>query len=297
MARKPRISPAQLDHCVLLVRDLATARARLSALGFTVAPDGVHPFGTANCCVYLADGFFLEPLAVASKAAAAKAMRNENVFVARDRAFRLRNGDNGFSALVVASDDAIADHRRYRKGGWSAGRKLEFARAFTDAQGNSGKASFRLAFCSDPASPDALFFSCERVAVPHVDRTALQRHENGVTGLSQVIVSEEQPARFADVMEYILDTAPVKTDAEIGFDASGVQIRIMKPDTMRNVFAIAREARDRGLRLEGLVFHVSSLAGLAERFKANGVEHSARLGRVIVPAAPGQGAFFVFEEA
>ena len=53
-----------LDHVVLPVADLGVARARLTALGFTVAPDGLHPFGTANCCVYLADGTFLEPLAV-----------------------------------------------------------------------------------------------------------------------------------------------------------------------------------------------------------------------------------------
>ena len=51
--------PRALDHLVLPTTSLAVARDRLTTLGFTVAPDGVHPFGTVNCCIYLADGTFL----------------------------------------------------------------------------------------------------------------------------------------------------------------------------------------------------------------------------------------------
>ncbi len=73
-----------LDHLVLPTAGLDTARQRLEALGFTVAPMGVHPFGTRNCCVYLADGTFMEPLAIGDAAVADDAARAGNVFVARD---------------------------------------------------------------------------------------------------------------------------------------------------------------------------------------------------------------------
>ncbi|RVA54992.1 VOC family protein, partial [Mesorhizobium sp. M7A.F.Ca.CA.001.08.1.1] len=53
-----------LDHLVLPTQSLEVARARLAALGFVVAPTGIHPFGTENCCVFLADGTYLEPLSV-----------------------------------------------------------------------------------------------------------------------------------------------------------------------------------------------------------------------------------------
>jgi len=53
MTRTTGIHP--LDHLVLPTRSLDVARARLSSLGFVVAPTGIHPFGTENGCVLLAD--------------------------------------------------------------------------------------------------------------------------------------------------------------------------------------------------------------------------------------------------
>jgi hypothetical protein len=97
-------NPRPLDHLVLPVEDLETTRARHAALGFTVAADARHPFGTENACVFFADGSYLEPLAVASREECEQAARDGNVFVARDQAHRFRLGDTGFSAVVVGSE-------------------------------------------------------------------------------------------------------------------------------------------------------------------------------------------------
>src|SRR5262245_2548519 len=126
-----------IDHLVLPTADLRVAAARLSALGFTVAPVGVHPFGTTNCCVYLAGGTFLEPLAIGDAAAAALAVRAGNVFVSRDAAFRMHDGQEGFSAIVFGTANAVADHERFNRHGISAGEMLEFSRPFVDAAGSS----------------------------------------------------------------------------------------------------------------------------------------------------------------
>ena len=67
-----KTSPHPLDHLVLPTASLDVARARLTSLGFVVAPTGIHPFGTENCCVFLADGTYLEPLAVGDEQAATK---------------------------------------------------------------------------------------------------------------------------------------------------------------------------------------------------------------------------------
>ena len=64
-----------LDHLVLPVPSLELARAHLDALGFTIAPQGTHPFGTINACVFFADGTFLEPLAVGDPVTVAPAQR------------------------------------------------------------------------------------------------------------------------------------------------------------------------------------------------------------------------------
>ena len=157
--KEPREARA-IDHAVLPVESLEEARERLSALGFTVAPDGVHPFGTENACVYFSDGTFLEPLAIAQREDCEATAQEGNVFTARDQAFRFRCGENGFSAVAFASDDAKRDQKAFRKAGFSAGKKLKFKRKFTDAKGKSGNVEFRLAFAADLRAPDAFFFTC-----------------------------------------------------------------------------------------------------------------------------------------
>src|SRR5436190_12620545 len=150
----PASQARPLDHVVLPVADLAAARARLTALGFTVAPDGVHPFGTANCCVYLRDGTFLEPLAIGDAAQASASALGGNVFTARDAAYRRAVGNDGFSALVITTADAGADQAAFAAAGLSAGEILEFSRPFVGAAGARDTASFRLAFAADRHAPD-----------------------------------------------------------------------------------------------------------------------------------------------
>ncbi len=88
MSKTTQENPHPLDHLVLPTTSLDCARTRLTSLGFVVAPTGVHPFGTENCCVFFADGTYLEPLAVGDERTAATAVGEGNVFVARDRAYR-----------------------------------------------------------------------------------------------------------------------------------------------------------------------------------------------------------------
>ena len=114
------LSHRPLDHLVLPVVDLATARLRLSALGFAVAPEARHPFGTENACVYFADSTYLEPIAIADQQ-----IYDQNIvkaeFVRRDRAYRFRNGDDGLSAIVLKSEDAEADHAEFAEAGVGVG--------------------------------------------------------------------------------------------------------------------------------------------------------------------------------
>ena len=54
----------QLDHLVILVRDLESAIADYTALGFTVQRGGTHADGaTHNALVGFADGSYLELIA------------------------------------------------------------------------------------------------------------------------------------------------------------------------------------------------------------------------------------------
>ncbi|AWC23898.1 hypothetical protein CO731_03371 [Aminobacter sp. MSH1] len=282
MTKSPSDSPRPLDHVVLPTADLAIARQRLTALGFTVSPVGIHPFGTVNCCVYLGDGTFLEPLAIGDSAAAGEAVAAGNVFVGRDSAFRNAHGDEGFSAVVFGTNDADADHSEFVAAGVSAGPRLDFSRPFVDASGQSDVASFRLAFAAEPGSQgDAFFFTCERVNAPDVDRSALQAHANGAR---RVLAVEASVAEQAVAAELLATVARSSVDAVSDIPLANARL------------AVRAMAGSSGLRLDAMVFAVDDLAVARELLARNGIAHDLSGQRLVIPPAPGQGAAFIFEE-
>ncbi|KXF77349.1 lactoylglutathione lyase [Paramesorhizobium deserti] len=292
------VSPRQarpVDHLVLPTASLDAARERLRKLGFTVAPEGKHPFGTVNVCTYLADGTFLEALAIGQRETCEHAAIRGNVFVTRDQAYRFRNGEEGFSALVMGTEDAKADHSAFVKAGISAGKILNFSRAFVTPDGTRDKAAFRLAFAADLRAPDVFFFAVQRVRVPAVDRSALQRHENGAIAIREVVLSETNPTDFQYLMQEIVNERDVNAHS-FGMDirAANANIAVLTPAGLK-AFLGAEAPQGRGLRLQGVVFAVHDLEKVEGLLSANGVAFEKRSARIIVHPAEGQGATFAFE--
>ena len=280
-----------IDHLVLPTASLESARARLAALGFTVAPTGVHPFGTVNACVYLADGTFLEPLAIGSRQAADEAVEAGNVFVARDRQFREFHGENGFSAVVFASGDADADHADSRGAAFSAGDMLAFSRPFVDAAGRSDTASFRLAFAAPAGSTGTFAFACQRLNAPKVDRTALQRHANGVTRILSVVAVADDPT---DARRFLSQAAGAGEWGGATVALPNAALTVLDRGAFADAFGTAAPAGP--LRLAAISFGVTSLAATQNLFSAQGIAYIRRDGRLVVQPAAGQGAVFAFEE-
>lgn len=279
-----------LDHLVLPTANLDTARARLVSLGFVVAPTGIHPFGTENCCVFLEDGTYLEPLAVGDAQAAAKAVAAGNVFVARDRAYRARCGDEGFSAVVLSTGNADADHARYVEAGLSAGAMLSFSRAFVDAAGKSDMASFNLAFASGTGATDAFLFACERINAPKVDRTTLQAHANGVTGIIEVMAVSDRPSG-----QRRLFAVAAATEEGASFRLPNAGLTLLEPAAFETRFGLPADAPSE-LRFAGIVFSVRRADIVAKLLAANCIEHDIDGNDIVVRPAPGQGAVFIFRE-
>lgn len=284
-----------LDHLVLPTADLDVARARLTALGFTVSPRGVHPFGTENCCVYLADGTFMEPLAVADAEAADTAVAAGNVFVARDRKYREDIGQEGFSAIVFGTSDADADHRRYTAAGISAGARLDFSRPFVDATGKTDTASFRLAFASAPDAADTFLFACERANAPKVDRSALQLHDNGALAIAEVIAISANPSAQLPIVAVAADAKPNAPSQADGLALPNARLSVINPQDYERRFGLpAGKATE--LRFAAVVFSISNVEKLRAVLAQRGIGHDIGGNRVVIAPAPGQGAAFIFEE-
>lgn len=288
-------TPRQIDHLVLPVTELSVARERLSELGFTVADDARHPFGTENCCVFLADGSYLEPLGIANREDCEAAARDGNVFVARDQAFRFRRGPDGFSAIAMATSDAWADDQRFSAAGLSAGSVLEFSRDMTTPDGATATGSFRLAFAADLRAPDFFLFSSERVVPLPGDRSALESHANGVTALAEVVLFEQNPTDFQYLLQEAADEREVEANSfGMSVETPRGRISVLNEAGLSGFFGIEPPAADRGLKGVAVVFRTGDLAACRALFAEHKIEFHERDGRLLVPPRPGQGVLFVF---
>lgn len=277
--------PRALDHLVMPTASLGVAGDRLGRLGFTVAPQGVHPFGTVNRCVYLDDGTFLEALAIGDPSAVAAAVEAGNSFVAGDRRFRAACGDEGLSALVLASDDAEGDARRYAERGIAGGPMVSFSRPSIDMSGKADTASFLLAFAAHRSAPDLHFFACERRRSPRIDRSALQRHANGARRIAAIDAVCAAPRDFAGFIATMAVSAVAeRPDGTCEVALANCAVRIRADDGAR------------AARLTGITLAVADLAETGALLRGNAIGCETRGGTLTVPAAAGQGAAVSFEE-
>ncbi|SIQ63712.1 Glyoxalase-like domain-containing protein [Rhizobium sp. RU33A] len=285
-----------IDHLVLPVVDLQTGRNRLNQLGFTVADDARHPFGTENACVFFADDTYLEPLAVGSREDCLEAQRNNNIFVARDQAFRFRRGE-GLSAFVVKTDDAAADDARYRSEGQSAGQLLEFSRQFRFPDGRTAEGSFRLAFAADLRAPDFFAFACERVNPLPADRGALLLHANGAAGLRRIVLVEENPSDFQYLLELVLDQRDITAHSfGISVQTANASVDVLTPEGFAAQYGSTFALSERGLLGAAVAISVADLGVTEACLAAKGVHYHQTGARLVVAPEKGQGVTFAFEE-
>ncbi|MDQ0453728.1 VOC family protein [Rhizobium paknamense] len=281
-----------VDHLVLPVRSLSVGRSRLSQLGFTVAADAQHPFGTANACVFFSDKTYLEPLAIGDAAMAAAAVQDGNVFVARDQAFLTAKGE-GLSAIVALTDDAEADHQAFQAADLSGGRVLNFGRVMRLADGREVEASFRLAFSTHSQAEELLLFTCQRINPLPADRGSLEAHANAVTGIKRIELQAADPQAYVEWFRLVFGaTAHATADGATADEpmADGVVF-----ETANLPIHLAPRGRA-GPEATALVLAVSDLEVTAEVLAANGVRYEREPHGLSVSPQPGQGLRFVFEE-
>lgn len=300
MTVSPRM-PHKVDHLVLPVTNLEICRKRFTDLGFTVAPDARHPFGTENACVFFNDGTYLEPLAVGHRETCEKAALKGNVFVERDQAFRFRRGNEGFSGLVLATNDADGDHKLYRKLGISAGKQLKFSRMFKDENGAESEGTFKLSFAADLRSPDSFFFTCERVGVPKIDKGELEKHANGAVSIVEVALGEPNPSDFQYMLQEVLNQREINSHSfGIELKSGNANIGAYGADGLRAWYGIESGCHSggagRGLRFRAFSVGVKSLKAVAKQLKKNKVKSRKIAHRIVVDHAPGQGCVIAFEE-
>ena len=184
-----------LDHLVMVVEDLEASRADYERLGFTTTPRALHPFGTENFLVQL-QGNFLEVVGVADPAIIPPHAPGVFSFARANADFLGRR--QGMSSLVFQSGDARVDRSDFLAAGLNAYENVDFSRKATLPDGTDVTVAFSLAFVTDPAMPEATFFTCQQHAPEHFWKPAYQNHAAGADHAAEAIMVAPDPSSHAD---------------------------------------------------------------------------------------------------
>lgn len=280
-----------IDHLVLPTTTLTLVRARLTSLGFTVAPDARHSFGTGNCCVFFKNRTYLEPITTLDRNRADMAAAEGIAFVKRLKRFTERQGE-GFAMVALKSTDAEADHVAFTKAAAGGPPPFRFNRQARLPDGAESEVGFVLAFADFLTAPDATFFVCQHLAEDVLYQPSYIEHPNGALGVATVVAVAENPIDFQAVLKVATDNSePTAIESGVKVEADGQSFLILTREGFRARYAIDPPNPRRGLRFAAFETTVLDL-DRAARYAGNPAKRHED--RIVVPAAPGLGAVVAF---
>jgi catechol 2,3-dioxygenase-like lactoylglutathione lyase family enzyme len=288
--------PRRLDHLVLPSRDLEAQAEFWRRLGFQVGARNVHPWGTQNRLIQF-DGSFLELITLGDSATPPDHAPRAFSFGAHVRDFLARE-EAGLSMLVKDTDDALADALWHRQAGIGDYEPFHFGRKAKRADGGDTEVAFTLAFASAESMPMLSFFACQNHFPENFWQTELQRHENGVTAISEVLIIADEPS-------WSLGFAKAFFGGEVAFDADRGLTACLGPTRIfvaTPAEAAARVGDDPVLLLGreshfgAVTFAVADMATLAGRLESEEVPFHRHGERIVVPSGAGPGVVLAFEE-
>jgi hypothetical protein len=208
---------AGIDHSLIGVRDLESARRAWQSLGFTVTPRGRHiGWGTANYCLMFERGY-VELLGIVDPTQFTNDL---------DRFLAEREGLLG---LAFASADASATAKGLAAAGLHPDGPKDLKRLLELPAGDVLPA-FRLVFLPAAELPDLRAFFCQHLTPALVRRPEWLAHENGARRLVALTVASERPAELAPAYERVFGPAAMTRDGEsLTIDTGSGELRFMTP--------------------------------------------------------------------
>jgi hypothetical protein len=267
----------------------------LTKLGFTVAPDARHPFGSGNCCVFFGNRTYLEPITIVDRAAADVAAAEGNVFVRRLKRFAERRKGEGFVMAALRSEDAEADLAAFKKAGLDGGSLFEFRRRAKIPDGSEREIGVKLAYMEQAEAPDAAFFTCQHLAPDVLFQPGYLDHPNGARGVVAIAAVAENPADFHILLTAATGQRDLRTTS-FGVEAilDGQGIAILTPAGFRARYGVEPPDPRRGLVFAAFDVVVSDLDRALRYLGSDG---QRREDRVVVKPAPGLGAVMAVRSA
>ena len=213
-----------IDHTLVGVRDLESARGRWSRLGFTVTPRGRHiGWGTGNYCAMLEEGY-IELLGIVDPA-----QFSNNL----DKLLEKREGLLGLS---FGAHDANASRDALEAAGLKPDGPKQLKRTLELPTGTVTP-EFRLVFLPPESTPEVSAFVTHHLTPELVRRPDWLRHANGAQRLISATVVCADPVSAA--MGYLPMFGPDRikvTDHMTSVSCGTGALRFMKPDALSRVY-------------------------------------------------------------
>jgi hypothetical protein len=283
--------PRDIDHLVLAVRSLDTARAAYGRLGFTLTPPARHPFGTINSLVQL-QGNYLELLAVDDAAAIPVHDGERFSFGAFNRQYLEHR--EGMSMLALHSEDAAADRAAFERWQLPVYEPMSFERQARGPDGVDRPVGFAVTFTSDARVHGAAgFFTCQYLHPENFWRREYQRHANGALCVESAVFVTRDPADFHEFMTYFTGQHEMlSTSLHVRFALGRASVDLMSPVGFHAFFG--EDAGPDPRRFVAYRIAVADLSATRTLLTANGVLFSERLGALVVPPTFAHGAAVAF---
>ena len=246
-----------VDHLVLCGADLEAMRERYRSLGFMLTPPARHPFGTGNSLIQL-DGCFLELLTVLDPTAVPEHRPGHFSFGAFNRDF-LSHGE-GFSMLVLSSEDARADTMQWRRAGLDTHAPFDFSRKAKLPSGEDVTVGFSLAFATHPEMPRAGFFTCEQHMPEYFWKAEYQRHPNTAATVLEVCLVAAAPEPAQSFIARLTGVEPVGTADGTRFATARGDILIMGAQAFAERYGSRPPPLTEGPRFAGYTIVLRSTA-------------------------------------
>ena len=283
-----------LDHIVHAVRDLDAGAELYRRLGFTIGARNRHPWGTHNHIVQL-PGFFIEVLTMAEPAL----LGDDGISTLfGDFNRRFLEAGEGFSLLILESNDAAADARAFEAANIAASDALRFEREGKRPDGSPVKVAFSLAFARDALAPAQNFAVCQQHYPENFWNPDYQRHANGVTGVAGAVMVADNPSdhhifmsAFAGERELLSSSAGITVTTPRG------ELQVVTPAAFADLFGLAAPDVSNGGRLAALRLVSSGMDATQASLSSGAFSPIRHMGRLIVPPDQALGAALVFETA
>jgi catechol 2,3-dioxygenase-like lactoylglutathione lyase family enzyme len=222
-----------IDHPLVLVRDIAAARAFYTHLGFTLTPVGLHPWGTSTS------------LAVMHRSALELMGIYDETLIDELGAGDFRFGRHmrdalaereGLALVALHSRDSVADAAALAARGVASQGHIDFRRRVKPPGRDWDEAVVSLEIFFDPALPRVSHFIAQQHKPELLWVPEWMRHPNGARAVAAVTYIAEDPAPLLRRLGAMFD-APAARGAGWEIATGQGLFRVLQPDRWQAAFA------------------------------------------------------------